>query len=73
MFTFNGHTLLKMGAETADDLSYLREAEVEELVGSLGLPILKQRKLADKLLQKQASFTETLYRALVGFGRKAEL
>ena len=40
----------------------LGEAEVDKLAGSLGLPIVKQRKLADKLL-----------RALVGSGRKAEL
>ena len=56
----------KMGAESAGDLAYLRAAEAEELVGSLGLglPILQQRKLADKLL-----------RALVdaGSGTKAEL
>ena len=53
-----------MGAESAGDLSYLREVEVEELVESLGLglPVLKQRKLAEKLL-----------RALVGLRRKAEL
>ena len=54
----------EMGAESAGDLSYLREVEVEELVESLGLglPVLKQRKLAEKLL-----------RALVGLRRKAEL
>ena len=52
----------EMGVESAGDLSYLREAEVDKLAGGLGLPIVKQRKLADKLL-----------RALVGSGRKAEL
>ena len=52
----------KMGAESAEDLSYLQEKELQQLVESLGLPILKQRKLAEKLL-----------RALVGLRRKAEL
>ena len=39
-----------MGAESAEDLSYLQEKELQQLVESLGLPILKQRKLANKLL-----------------------
>ena len=39
------------GAETAEDLTYVKRDEVDPLVEilSLGLPILKQRKLADKL------------------------
>ena len=39
------------GAETAEDLTYLKQAEVVQLVESLGLglPILTQRKLAAKL------------------------
>lgn len=38
-----------MGADTADDLAYLRPEEILELVANLGLPKLKQRRLADAL------------------------
>ena len=39
------------GAEAAEDLNYLKREEVDQLVEilGLGLPILKQRKLAEKL------------------------
>ena len=42
----------EMGADTTEDLAHLRREEVEQLVGSLGLsmPIIKQRKLAEKLI-----------------------
>ena len=38
-----------MGAAAAEDLSYLRREEIAQLVKSLGLPIIKQRKLVEKL------------------------
>ena len=38
-----------MGADAADDLAYLRPEEIVELVSTLDLPKLKQRKLADAL------------------------
>ena len=37
------------GADTAADLAYLKRGEVDQLVESLDIPILKQRQLAAKL------------------------
>jgi len=37
------------GADAAEDLKRLKRDEIDQLVESLGLPILKQRKLADNL------------------------
>ena len=39
------------GADAAEDLRHLKQDEVDQLIESLGLPILKQRKLADKLAE----------------------